>query len=138
MARKPRPDPYSEGSLALIDKYFFRPLIVYKPEQSTLSEWYEFLFDYKHRDITRYVAQAAFTIPGILYLAPLMKVQGVGYKDVAIGTELYVRKDARHPDIVDVEFQGGPGGAAQVFCLTALEWLRVQPFCREEERERKN
>jgi hypothetical protein len=134
MAKKARQVPMLQGSLADIDKWFFKPLMVYKPPQSSINEWYEFLFDFANRDIVRYVAQKEFVLPGILYLAPLMKVQGLGYRKVSAGTELYVRKDARHPDIIDVEVHSGQGNKEQVFCLTASEWGWTELSCQEAER----
>lgn len=137
MPKKPRPDPYTQGSLANIDKWFIRPLVVYKPPLTTLSEWYEFLFDFSNRDIVRYVAHKEFLMPGLFYLTPFTKIQGIGHRRVSVGTELYVRKDARQPDLVDVEFNGGQGGADQVFALTGAEWRLIELNIQEAEREKK-
>lgn len=137
MARKPRPDPYSQGSLKIIYEHFFGPLIRYKPQDYSIRDWMDVLFDLKNRDVVRYTAKKAFMMPGHFYAAPLMKVQGLGSRDVKPGTELYVRKDAHNPDVIDVEFQGGQGGANQVFALTAPEWGRVQRYLEEAERKKK-
>lgn len=138
MARKPRPDPITQGSLANIYKWFIGPLVLnQKPERQDMREFMEMIFDFKNREIVRYVAKRDFVCPGLLYLAPAMKVQGIGYRDVKAGTELWVRKDARNPDSIDVEFMGGQGGKDLVYQLTLSEWRWVSLNLDEAEREKK-
>lgn len=137
MARKPRPDPITQGSYREIYEKFFGPLIQYKPPHYSIKDWLEELFHFRHRDIVRYVAKRSFTLPGLYYLAPLMPVQGIGFRSVKEGDELFVRTDARTPDVVDVEFHGGQGGKEQVFRLTASEWGWTKLRLEEAERVRK-
>lgn len=138
MAKKPRPEPYTQGAMGTIYRLFFGPIIQnHKPKQMEIDAFMEELFDFKNRDITRYVARRHFVLPGLYRLAPNMKVQGIGYRDVKAGTEVFVRRDARNPDTIDVEFMGGQGGKDQVFALSLSEWNHVAPHLREEERERK-
>jgi hypothetical protein len=135
--RKPRPEPFSEGSIAEIYRLFFGRLIFLKPDAFTIKDWLEHLFDFSNRDIIRYEAEKEFEIPGHFYAAPSVKVQGIGYRTVKPGTELHARTDARRPDSIDVEFQGGQGGAIQVFALSPSEWEWVKLHIREAEKERK-
>lgn len=138
MPKKPRPEPHTQGMMGQIYTWFIGPLICnHKPHQMEIDAFMEQLFDFKNRDITRYVAKNDFVLPGLYYSAPLMKVQGVGYRDVKAGTELYVRKDARSPNTIDVEFFGGQGGKDQVFALDKSQWECVLLNLEEAERERK-
>jgi hypothetical protein len=138
MARKPeRPDPISEGSIADIYRLFFGKLIQYKPPYLSIKDWMEELFDSRNRDITRYVATKAFKMPGLFYEAPLVKVQGVGHRQMNEQAELWVRRNARLPHSIDVECQGGQGSPWQVFNLTEDEWHFVALHCVEAERKRK-
>jgi hypothetical protein len=137
MGRKPRPEPFSEGSITEIYKYFFGPLIHYKPALMPIKDWMEILFDLKNREITRYLVERPFHMPGLYYSAPAMKVQGIGYRDVKPDSIIWVRKDARNPDQIDVEFLGGQGKKDQMFQLTEHEWDYVALHCREAERKKK-
>lgn len=122
MARTPRQDPFTQGVIADIYKWFIGPLLKYKPEAVTLKEWMEYLFHYAERDVLRYVARKHFRLPGLLYLAPAVKVQGVGTRRVKPGQVFWVRRDASAPEFVDVEYQGGHGRPDQIFCLSLQEW----------------
>lgn len=137
MAKKPRPDPFSEGVISLIYKWFFGPLIFYKPHDMAIKEWLEYLFDVKNREITRYRVTKPFTVPGLYYSAPLVKVQGIGYRELKEDDILWVRRDARNPDTIDVEFMGGQGRADQVFALNSSQWGFVQLHVTEDERKKK-
>jgi hypothetical protein len=137
MAKKPRPEPFSEGSIADIYKLFFGKLIFYKPESMSIQEWMEHLFDFANRDIIRFVAVRPFSLPGLYYAAGSKKVQGMGYRKVELGDVLWVRLDARNPDTIDVEIFSGQGNKDQVFALDALQWEWTKLHLREEERERK-
>lgn len=129
MPKKPRIDPFSEGSVAYMWKHFFGPMLQYKPHDMDMKAFLEdVVFDIKHREIIRYKARESFVMPGLLYVAPMVRIQGLGYRDVAAGTELFVRFDARNPESVDIEFQGGQGGADQWLNLSRSEWYRVAPL----------
>lgn len=138
MARKKRPEPHTQGELATLYKYFFGRFFHLKPDNQELRDFLdEVVFNLKTRDIVRYEARRDFTMPGLYYAASLVKIQGIGYRQVKAGTELFVRKDATTPEAIDVEFMGGQGGKDQVFCLTGSQWNSIAPHCREAERERK-
>lgn len=134
MARKPRPEPITQGSLADIYKHFFGKLLIYKPPQMELNDWMETLFHFRERDIIRYEAVTPFKMPGLFCQAPHVKVQGIGYRQVEVGTPIFVRLDLATPNSIDVEFMGGQGGADQVFNLSGDEWRRVARHLREAER----
>jgi hypothetical protein len=137
MARKPRPDPFSEGCIRDIYKHFFGPLIFYKPPLLTIQDWLNYLFDASNRDIVRYVATKDFKMPGLLFTSGSVKVQGLGYRPVTKGDELWVRTDARNPNQIDVEYLGGVGSAEQVFSLNSSEWNWTREFVVDSDRERK-
>lgn len=139
MPKKPRPDPYSEGSVAYIWKHFLGPLLQYKPFDMDMKAFLEdTVFDIKHREIMRYRAKQPFTMPGLYYAAPMMRVQGLGYRHINEGTEMFVRFDARNPDSVDVEYNAGQGNAEQWLNLTRSEWYHIAPLLEEiPEKERK-
>lgn len=133
MSKKKRPDPFSEGSMAIIYEMFIKPLMSYKPENMSFREWLDDVyFNYKTVDITQYQVRVPFKMPGLFYLRSLLKIQGYGYRDVQEGTILMVRKDSTK-DTYDVEFFGGPGGQEQVFELTESEWGLVKLSCDETE-----
>jgi hypothetical protein len=135
MEDKKRPDPITEGSLRQIYDWFLGKLIQYKPDTMPLADWMEYLFDIKNRDITRYITKNSFRMPGLLCATPHVKIQGIGYRDVPKGAVIYVRKDARAPDSVDVEWLGGQGKADRVFSLSASEWAWVELSVEEKERK---
>lgn len=130
-----RVDPFSEGSLAQIYKLYFGRLIFFKPTDTPIADWLEELFDVKHREITRYRANHEFTLPGLQYIAPTVKIQGVGYRRIRQDQELWVRTDSRAPDAVDVEVFAGQGEADTVYALTRAEWDWVSRFCTNVEEE---
>jgi hypothetical protein len=135
LAKKVRPDPLTEGSLMNIYQWFFAPLVHYKPAEMPIKDWMELLFDFRNRDIVRYVATKPFKMPGLFYQAANIKVQGMGYRKVAVGDAMWVRHDARNPRVVDIEVQTGAGD--QVFQLTSSEFNRIGPNLREEEKVKK-
>lgn len=122
-------EPFQEGSLGEIYKLFLGKLNVYKPLDMTLQEWHEVLFDTKYRDIVMYETTKPFKMPGLYCQAPHVKIQGIGYRDIPVGTILYVRTDGR-TGIVDVESFAGPGKKDQIFSLSTSEWNTVAPHVR--------
>lgn len=133
--KQERPDPFAEGSIRDIYKLIFGKLIYFKPDAVSIADWLEELFDVKHRDISRFTATQDFTLPGLLYVAPAVKVQGTGYRQIREDQELWVRTDARNPDSVDVEVFAGQGEADLVYSLTRAEWDWVARFCTNHEEE---
>lgn len=129
MPRKPRPDPYSEGSIRTIYEWFFGPLVRYKPDHFTIKDWLEELFHLRHRDIVRYRTLVPFRMPGHYRESALKKVQGIGYREVGHGDTLYVRFDALSPNEVDVEILSGVGQKDQVFVLSRAEWESISRLC---------
>lgn len=118
----PRPEPITEGCLADIYRLFFGPLIRYKPQTKTIQEWMEYLFDASNREIVAHIATRPFQIRGLYNVAPLIKIQGIGYRDVKEGDMVWVRRDARNPDCIELEFLGGQGRKDQLFTLNENEW----------------
>ncbi len=135
--KAPRPEPITQGSYRQIYEWFFGRLILFKPHDMPISDWLEYLFDFKNRDIVRYICTRPFKMPGLYYASPNIKYQGVGYRKVGAGAEFFVRKDARAPDRVDVEYLAGPGRKDQVFHLTENEWDWAALHCEESERVKK-
>lgn len=137
MARKPRPEPMDQGSMKEIFRLFFAPLMAYKPNAMESREWMEYLFHLRDRDITRYEVKRNFIMPGLLLAAPLTAIQGIGYRRIKAGTEMYVREDISMPDVVHVEVQAGHGSPIQVFQLTRSEFEWVGLKIKEAERKKK-
>lgn len=126
MKRKKGPrNPMEEGSLKEIYRWFLLPSLQYKPETTTINEWYENLFDVKNVEITQYRARWDFVLPGLYHKTPLVKIQGIGYRIVRGGQYLFVRTYLRDVDRVEVEFAGGVGEKSQLFTLTESEWNSI-------------
>lgn len=142
MAKKPpyRADPFDEGAIQDLYRYFFGRLIHYKPEGLSIKDWMEEVFGVKYRDISCYVCTKPFIMPGLFYAAGAVKVQGMGYRYVEPGDQLYVRQDVRSPDSVDVEINSGQGKRTQVFNMDGLQWertrLSLEPYRRPERKKR--
>jgi hypothetical protein len=131
--------PYSQGVIALIDKWFFRPLIRYKPLHMSLAAFYEtILFDYRNRDIARWRVKKRFKMPGLLCLTPIQKIQGSGFRKAKPGDILWVRQDARTPDVIDVEWLCGKGKQEHWYSLSASEWEWVKFHCEEAEKKKRH
>lgn len=137
MAKPERPDPFTEGSIADIYRHFFGRLIIYKPPNMAIKDWLEVLFDIPNRDIGRWKVSRDFRMPGLYYEAASTPIQGIGYRAVKAGAELWVRRDARDLNIVDVEWLGGQGNKDQVFRLNESEWGWVSLHCKEADRKKK-
>jgi hypothetical protein len=119
----------SKDSVETIYELFLAPLIQFKPQNITLREWWEFIFDVHNRGIERVRVVKAFKMPGLYYTSSSVKVQGVGYRQVRKGDELMVRFNDRAPDEIDVEWFGGPGKRDNVFALNATQWRWVERHC---------
>ncbi len=119
--KPPRPEPFTEGSLKNIYKYFFGKLNFLKPDNFTLKDWEEHLFDLSHRDISRFKVRKYFKLPGLYYMAGSLPIQGLGYRDMKPGDILIVRTDER-TKITDVETFAGQGKKDQVFQLNESQW----------------
>lgn len=134
----PRPDPMEEGVLAQISELLIRPLTKVWPKAMDKKQWLEeHVFCIKTRDITRYKVHTPFRMPGYFLAAPLLPIQGLGYRDVKKGTILIVAEDSTTPDKVVVEYFGGRGEADQLFQLTGSEWGWVKLHVNEAERKKK-
>lgn len=128
------PHPLTEGHIGLIFQKFIQPLTRYKPEGMDLKHWWDWLFHVEERTITRYLVTKGFQMPGLLCPAPLMKVQGIGFRRVKAGDTLWVRTDSVVPDQVDIEWHGA--GRQQIFCLNSTEWGAVKLNLEEAECKR--
>jgi len=124
--RAKRVDPLEQGKLRYIWQHFFGKLLPFKPVSMSINEWMGELFDIKNRHIGRYVAVKPFRLPGLLYITPYIKYQGVGRRNVPAGAEFFVRTDSRNPDSIQVEWLSGRSGQEQVFELNASEWGRMR------------
>lgn len=119
-----------EGHIREIYDTFFRKLVMrYCPEDKSVREFLEDLFNVDHRNITIWKSKRGFRMPGLHYLTGNVKVQGIGFRDVTPNSLLWVREDTKNPGYYDVEFMGGQGGGEQVYQLTASEWLSIQIHC---------
>ncbi len=134
--KPPRPEPFTEGSLADIYKWFFGKLNFLKPESYTLKDWEEHLFDLKNRDITRFSVTKPFKMPGLYYMAGALPIQGLGYRAMKAGDILWVRTDERTKK-ADVEVHVGQGQKEQVFELDESQWGWVRLHVEEAERKKK-
>lgn len=121
-----RPNPLDEGSIKEIWRYFFGPLVYYKPDNVLLRDWYAHLFHLDTRYIDQYVATAEFKMPGLFWQAPHVKTQGLGYRTIKEGTGLMVRHDTID-DVYDIEFFGGKSERTQVFTLDKHEFNSIRP-----------
>lgn len=128
---KNRPDPLEQGHLKELWTQFFGKLVPLKAPQQSIGEFMEVLFDFKNRDIVRYRVQREFKMPGLFCVTPLMKIQGVGMRSISVDDILWVRRDARTPNQIDVEVIGTKD---QVFALTESEWGWVALHLDEAER----
>lgn len=150
--KKQRPDPFAEGSIASIYRWFFGPLIRYKSlhaenlaayngrtdveiQEPTINEWMEYLFHTKFREVGQYVARRAFEMPGLLVINSVTKIQGIGYRKVRAGQEMWVRTDERTPEQVEVEIMAGKGKADQVFELSSQQWNAIRSYLIERDHE---
>lgn len=126
-----RPEPLGEGSVGEIYRNFFAPLVRYKPAEKDLKAYWEELFGVDTRTIQRFRATRFFRLPGLICLAPNYRVPGYGYRGVATGDVLWVRRDANNPG-VDVEVHSH--NLQRWFYLSETEWLAIRDNLMIEER----
>ena len=115
----------SEGYIGEIFKLFIRPLLRFKPETMSLQMYMEMLFHADTREIKRYITREPMTMPGLLCVAPHVKYQGVGYREVGSDQTLWVRTDITRPEAIEIEWLGS--GKEQVFYLNLSEWNSIAP-----------
>jgi hypothetical protein len=118
MARKKH--ALEEGSIAEIFRRFIAPLSKYKPEHMGLDAFWDKLFHVSTRDIERYTVSKGFKMPGLCFIAPTVKIQGVGPREVKRGDILYVRTDATTPNLIDVQWL--KSGIDVTYSLNSTEW----------------
>jgi hypothetical protein len=136
MARRQKQNALEQGSAPALLDLFISAYIRVKPDNVPAHDWLDEIFCVKERDITRYVARRRFDLPGLFMCTPHEGIQGIGYRKVKAGSVLFVRRDSRTPDMIDVEYLGGPGKADQVFRLTLLEFNRIAAHLEEVERKK--
>lgn len=112
-------NPLNEGSLKEIAVFLLNPSV----KRLLNPEW---TWQTDYISIHQYEAKSPFLLPGLLYVAGAVKIQGIGYKQIAAGTKMWVRVDSRQPSLIDVECHGGQGEAEQVFALSESEWTSIQ------------
>lgn len=128
-----KPPAIAQGSIARIWKLFIAPLVRYKHRDQSLDNFLNRLFHSDERPIVRYVVKQKFKMPGLLALAPTVKIQGIGNRDVPVGATLWVRTE---PTEMTVEWHGGPGRREQIFSLDTTQWGWVKLRCDEAEDRR--
>jgi hypothetical protein len=135
---KHRTDPLREGSLKKIWQLWFGRWVAdgAKPQRQELYQWLETLWAIKEREVTRYRAREAFRMPGILYVAASVKIQGIGARDVKKGAEIWVRHDTRTPNSIDVQWI--EGNHERQFNLSSTEWNQIAPLLEVKERKKKD
>ncbi len=112
--------------LEVIAKIFLKVLCRYCPEEVSEHVFLEELFGVKERLIGKFRAKDKFKMPGLYCESSVIRTQGIGFRKVHRGQILHVRQDSKTPDVYDVSFFGGVGGAEQWFQLTVQEWLGLQ------------
>lgn len=124
-----------EHDIHKIYKYFIGPLVLrHKPRDLPIADFMaNTVFDIKNREIFRFITTSHFKMPGILFAAPSVKIQGIGYRHVKQGQILYVRMDRKRPEQIDVEILAGPGKRDQTFELTSWEFATIRPLLRDTE-----
>ena len=117
----------TEGKGAEIIKKFFL-LGTTWPEYYTLTQILEEQFDVDNREISFYIAKESFRLKNALHwLEDGPKIQGLGSPIIKPKTLVLVRKDARHPKQVDIQFNGGQGNKDKSFSISIEEWQRIEP-----------
>lgn len=112
--------------LQKIAKWFFTPLLQYKPEDLSKQAYLEQLFHTKYRRIDQYESRRVFLMPGLFAELPTRHVPDEKARRVERRQRLFVRHDTRSPDSFQVSFFSGQGGAEVVYELTANEWNRIK------------
>ena len=105
---------------------FIWPLRRYKSKEQTYYNWLREIFCVETRSIVKYRARESFALPGKLFVAGSIPIEGLGYRKVRKGATLYVRHDTTMPDRFDVETDCAPRRKTQVFFLTDYEWTKVK------------
>lgn len=114
-----------QGYLKDLYLLIIKPLLRLKPKYSSYKDWVNHLLHADTRSIEEYEAIEKFNIPGLLYMAGDVVIQGVGHRVVPLGTRLWVRHDTTQEDRCDVEICV-PGRSTQIFRLTDMEWLKIK------------
>lgn len=120
-----------EGSIGIIFKKIIGPLVRYKPPGMDIRAFWETLFHIDTRTIKRYLVTKPFKMPGLYCEAPLVKIQGIGFRQVKANEVLWVRTDSTTPDQIDVQWLRP--GKESLFELTSSEWGWVKLHLKERE-----
>jgi hypothetical protein len=118
----------NEGSLKKIKDLFIKPLSKWRPEDMSMKEWLETLFHVRSREINKYKARKPFSMLGLYLAAAAKPIQGVGFRRVKEGMEMFVRTDDMTPNAIYIEINNGHGGKDTVFLLTQEEWNVTKNF----------
>jgi hypothetical protein len=114
MPRKPRTEPFEQGSIRKIWDLWIDKWRSAKPQAMDLLEWLEQLWGTKLR------------MPGLYFAAPLIKVQGIGPRTIRADADVWVRTDERTPNQIEVQWIDGVHD--RQFELTMSEWNSVAPL----------
>jgi len=110
--------PDKEGSLRRIFELFIEPLLKYKPEDWELREFISsYFFNAEERTIEKKKAAQDFKMPGALKVLPTRAIRGVGQRQIAKGSELWIRRDLPRKK-VEIEIH------SQVFIMSDYEFKK--------------
>lgn len=131
--KKGRPYRDELSTIEKIADWFIAPLLAQKPlAQSDQTFLEECVFHIHDRVWKRYQATQSFTLPGLYLEVPHMKIQGVGPREVAKDTELWiVANHSMDTPTWHVSYMAGQGGKEVVFELSEDEWFQVLRFVKE-------
>lgn len=124
--RSGRPWKDELDQYTVIARYFIQVILNQKKhDYESDHAFLERIFAVQERLIGKFEATQEFKMPGLYSESPMIRTQGVGYREVTPGKILHVRHDIRDPNNYDVSFFGGQGGAELWYQLTKSQWLSV-------------
>jgi hypothetical protein len=119
-----RADPYAEGSINRIWEKFFAPLLLFRPDSILLQDFFQkTLFHLPDRTIEKFRARHDFKLPGLLYKAAYVKIQGIGNRQLRKSDVVIVSKDVTEKFYkVELVRKGLP---EEVYHLSESQWNAI-------------
>jgi hypothetical protein len=117
-------------NLTLIAQYFIRPLIKFKPEHMSLTNYLEWIFQTPFRTIETYKAKESFMTLGEYVELPGRK-RGIPGKPrrVREGQLVWYRHDSKQkPDVHELSFLSGRGQKEVLYRMNNWEWPNVKKY----------
>lgn len=114
-----------QGYLKDLYVLLVKPLLKLKPIHATYKEWLNNVFHAQTRVIEEYKVSKSFTMPGCLFVAGDVVIQGTGNRLIPEGAKLWVRHDTTQEDRYDVEV-AHHGRQSQIFKITDMEWIKIK------------